>query len=949
MKTKDFVFKYVTSTWSLVIYFAIFGVIFALAILLRLEFLEKHNFLMLSKLIKNEKTNNEENNEIPLVNITSLDASYLIFEKIYNKQLNCWKELKENQTENKICEDYCRIENCEQTIKSYCPDSTWLFNQGYCIKIFNEKSSWKMAKITCSSFNSSLIEINSSPQSLDILISRLKINQGVYFIGPKSSNNKANWFWKGPEKIKNWAPSEKYVESEKCSELIISNDKGFFGKYDDFNCDVSERKFICQKKIDSIDLKIDEFIYEYYTHQEFKDDDLDDILNDLEELTRKKSFIKSNSQIENLYLIVNRIGNLRSLSIENYEIILKIFDNILNADSYFFQLKSKLVKSILLSLEKVVKKTASLIKQNYTYSSNNFIVKIGDYPLIDRDNPNNFNYMPITQEFYKIYEVKETNLASVNIKSRILIKNMKKINIETSFFPSELDTLVNSVRTRISTIYFKNSKLFINNNSDTSSALTTPIISLSMYSLTNMTRAFTRNSIEYQVNLKLDESIDKNSLKCVAWKLSVDNLGYWSTEGCRYMFYDPVRHNHKCSCNQSNNFALLYAIEFWISKTITHIGLLFSSIGLIATLFTYLIEEKEKKQVEHKALIYLAYSLLMSNLMFILVSVVTPDLNVNCCIAFGVFLHYFLLASFLLMLVISMIQYLIFVNLLDNFIEHFLTKSKVLCFGVPILIPLVILCVDPSLYINESQSVCWLKGTTLIITFIGPLVSMTCLNFGFFVSIIVNLLHGDIQLKTINLSKNQIGISFLSFFLTTSTWLIAMNILFEYDLKIVSEIIFCILNTLQGLILFVFHVLLSKPKRDHWKNILKSQYFLDNFETRSFMRKKFGFIPIKKQNETIKMDLVKEKELQNPSGSHYYEELMNFQFKNKKIIRMNSNKTNNEPIPITYSRHFFTDDVAIRIDKLKQSLNRIKDLNNKFTITNNTNTSLQISGLPKIF
>lgn len=114
----------------------------------------------------------------------------------------------------------------------------------------------------------------------------------------------------------------------------------------------------------------------------------------------------------------------------------------------------------------------------------------------------------------------------------------------------------------------------------TSNQVAQPAISVNIYPLTNSSLVNNKNIIEFEVNLKMvsqqnkkitlinsilisynckSNQIEQKSLKCAHWKYDRSfNDGFWSNEGCKYIHYDPSNEFHKCVCNYTTNFALLY-------------------------------------------------------------------------------------------------------------------------------------------------------------------------------------------------------------------------------------------------------------------------------------------------------------------------------------------------------------------------------------------------------
>lgn len=82
-----------------------------------------------------------------------------------------------------------------------------------------------------------------------------------------------------------------------------------------------------------------------------------------------------------------------------------------------------------------------------------------------------------------------------------------------------------------------------------------------------------------------------------------------------------------------------------------------------------------------------------------------------------------------------------------------------------------------------------------------------------------------------NIRKNQIGASLCCFVLMGSTWIFGLTLLFNYKYKLINEIIFCVMNTTQGFLIFLFHVLLSKTKRDLWNKYIQKKKSIPSANT----------------------------------------------------------------------------------------------------------------------
>jgi len=223
-------------------------------------------------------------------------------------------------------------------------------------------------------------------------------------------------------------------------------------------------------------------------------------------------------------------------------------------------------------------------------------------------------------------------------------------------------------------------------------------------------------------------------------------------------------------------------------------------------------------------LIFLAACLLISNLLFISLSILTPDINLIACKIAAIAFHYFILVAFMWMLAISVAQYLTFVKIIDNHITYFVKKATIMTFGIPLVIPATITLLDTNYYLNSSQTICWLQADTLYAGFIVPICVICLINFGFFVSILCSIFRRPLNFKVnANIRRNQIGASLCCFAVMGFTWLFGFTLFFNYEYKIINEIIFCALNSIQGFLIFLFHVLLSKTKRELWSKFLEKK------------------------------------------------------------------------------------------------------------------------------
>ena len=238
----------------------------------------------------------------------------------------------------------------------------------------------------------------------------------------------------------------------------------------------------------------------------------------------------------------------------------------------------------------------------------------------------------------------------------------------------------------------------------------------------------------------------------------------------------------------------------------------------------------------HGSLIMLCISILVVNCLYIPFSLTQSNpsdlLQSISCIVLGFLFHYFLLASFTWMLIMAIVQYLHFVRIFNSHISHFFLKSCIIGWLVPVLFPsLVVVMGSNGGYIGASR--CWINDQILLyFTFLTPISLIVGFNLIVFGFILKSIYHRNTVVVSHqkNHSKIQMGAALCCFvsigkfqnfcqllpdrFPLGCTWLFGIIVLLEPNF--VHQLIFCLCNSLQGFFIFLFHVYLSKPKREFW-------------------------------------------------------------------------------------------------------------------------------------
>lgn len=139
--------------------------------------------------------------------------------------------------------------------------------------------------------------------------------------------------------------------------------------------------------------------------------------------------------------------------------------------------------------------------------------------------------------------------------------------------------------------------------------------------------------------------------------------------------------------------------------------------------------------------------------------------RIIACTVVAFFFHYFLLASFMWMLIIAVVQYMHFVRIFNSHISHFFTKTCFIGWMLPIIFPmLVVLLGSNGGYTGESR--CWINNSILLyITLIIPLSMILITNLFLFGFILKNIFHRNtvvVRHQRLH-SKIQLGAAFCCF------------------------------------------------------------------------------------------------------------------------------------------------------------------------------------------
>ncbi|XP_028410421.1 CD97 antigen-like [Dendronephthya gigantea] len=324
------------------------------------------------------------------------------------------------------------------------------------------------------------------------------------------------------------------------------------------------------------------------------------------------------------------------------------------------------------------------------------------------------------------------------------------------------------------------------------------------------------------VRITWDTIDPAESEECVYWKPELSE-NRWKTDGCTKV---PDEHRLICECKHLTAFAsmdisrnMMEDEERRTLEVISTIGCSASLLGVVLTILTYALLWKRlhknvKTTVPSQVLMNLCVAIGMTDIFAVLAG---PAFNNEpFCIAVSMLLYFFVLSLFGWMLCEGIVVYLQLVNVFTGLSlggKH-LKSFYVIGWGIPAIVMAVLVGVN-DLENFKSEHACWCQGGGgLFWTFVGIIILILLINIIIFVLALRNAMSSSMASESAKtdskLRKAKVGLKGSAILLPILglTWLFGL-LVFNRD-TIAFKYLFAIFNSLQGLMIFVFHVLLSK-------------------------------------------------------------------------------------------------------------------------------------------
>ncbi|MFT7819250.1 CD97 antigen-like, partial [Arapaima gigas] len=306
---------------------------------------------------------------------------------------------------------------------------------------------------------------------------------------------------------------------------------------------------------------------------------------------------------------------------------------------------------------------------------------------------------------------------------------------------------------------------------------------------------------------------------CVYWDEKLVGGG-WSEKGCSVSRFNGTQ--TICTCTHLSSFAVLmalYDIEDHFQqqlKTITWVGLSLSLVCLLICIitFSYFRSIRGTRNTIH---LNLCISLFAANLIF-LIGITRTESTVGCGIVAGL-LHWLFLSAFCWMCLEGVQLYRMVALVFHT--EMKLSYMLAMGYGIPSVIVVISAIINSKGYGTEKY--CWLtRKDHFIWSFFGPVCVIITVNAFFFVITVQKLVQ-----KFSSLNPDLSYLRKIKAFTTTAIaqlcilglmWIFGCFLFQEGT--VVMAYLFTIFNSLQGVLIFIMHCLLTKQVRNEYKRLL---------------------------------------------------------------------------------------------------------------------------------
>ncbi|XP_074606633.1 adhesion G protein-coupled receptor L3-like isoform X2 [Acropora palmata] len=372
----------------------------------------------------------------------------------------------------------------------------------------------------------------------------------------------------------------------------------------------------------------------------------------------------------------------------------------------------------------------------------------------------------------------------------------------------------------------------------------------------NVTISFGRNKKE------------KDKSHCVFWNFTIKSAvnGDWSRKGCSLEKSDDNK--IICTCNHLTNFAVLMQVvenevtskHLVAMEMITYVGCALSLTAEALTIIAYCtLTDFKQEQVQIR--LNLVVALAAAQLAFLSgIDALEPK---GLCVFVAALIHFFYLVGFAWMFFEGVYLYLMVVKVFNTEIRlrAFYSVAWGCPAGIVVLSIVLAACQEGGLHSYIHGAFCWVSfSNNLIWTFVAP-VLLVCVTNAVLLSLVIREILKMQSGKAPNAEKLRQAAKACVVLspLLGMTWV--FGILSVTNASLVFQYIFTILNSLQGLFIFLLHVLRNADVRAEFKRKKKMW-----FEMRGRVAELHS--SVRWTSEAIRSDVFELKDKYSVSSSH---------------------------------------------------------------------------------
>ncbi|NWI85351.1 AGRG3 protein, partial [Pitta sordida] len=317
--------------------------------------------------------------------------------------------------------------------------------------------------------------------------------------------------------------------------------------------------------------------------------------------------------------------------------------------------------------------------------------------------------------------------------------------------------------------------------------------------------------------------------QCVFWDPSKGQAGGWRSTGC---VTQPGDKETVCSCDHLTFFTLLLnpALDRSTAQSLIAVATAGCGVAMAFSIFTIAFcifircrfRLEETLRINLGLHVNLVASLFLLNLAFLLNSRLSGRTQPGACKVLGGFTHYFLLCCFTWMALEGCQLYLLFVKVLGIYVHHYLAKMCLLGWGFPVLVVGVSGIIgsygEYSIQTTDHHVIahlCWITSKHVLVHYITNC-GYFSLIFLFNMAVFGVVTHRSCSLQgtgAVQGGRKPLKVTLVAaglFCLLGATWALAF---LTYGISSVPVIyFFTILNSLQGIFIFIWLVVLYYPK-----------------------------------------------------------------------------------------------------------------------------------------